>query len=173
VDQVRRRRGDGAELFYVNVRPTIVWLAAIAVSACGGDRVRLSDGPATIGPDARVLTARAPLPVHGPRSELTIRLPTGFHQERDSAGHAAAYSPDRQRITFYVALTFADGTQRALRPNGFVHGGDGFAVQFNEEVPASPGATARGVMVSANVPVQTRRIDWWTGDPRARCFLCL
>jgi len=131
-----------------------------------GDSVVLASTPTTLGPNPTAFTVPGGIPAHGPRIELAVTLPP---EVKLQATHGVGlYLPDGTQVRLEAVSIATDGTKRTLRFGGFESSRAGEAITFWDDVAVAPTARADRVLISANVPVQATRIDWWTGDPSQR-----
>jgi hypothetical protein len=144
----------------------------VAVATCTGDVVRVTQTPVEITQTTRLFAVDGGLPTHGPRSELTVGLPDGYYSDRIPDGGYGVYGPNNRLMHLSAWLVLADGQRRALRFHGVESNGH-FSALFYDPAPGTPGSVARGVELSADTSVSVTHLDWWSGDPASRCFLCL
>ena len=148
----------------------IVVSLVFACSSSSSAPVVVAKGPVHIGPTGVVLTRPGGFLAPGPRDELTIELPSGYHLARNSLSDLRG--PADESILVRAFLIDSSGARRDLGRQGYLIGEE-VTLVFAMDTNSLPGRRWARIELSANVPFRPKRVLFWSGNPGSRCLLCI
>ena len=149
------------------VRLLAIPLSVSCVAGCyTGDHSTISSTRTVVDSAPVVFAPAGGAPAHGPTNRATICMAPQYRL-RTAASGAVLVRDNGSPIILRVFVVFADAPRRQLDFSGYrICPGHGLGPVYSENVPEARRARAKGIVVSANGPVQVESVTWWSGDPR-------
>jgi hypothetical protein len=144
-------------------------LVVLLVAACQRTR-NLVEAPTTIGADPVVLRPSPELAAPGPRIEIWLDMPKGFHTAfgYDSVvgdSGTVLQTPEGRQVEFRAAVLDREWRRREMPRQAYVSGGSALQVLFDFDTTISSGRTFAGLELRASAPVTVGAVRWWSGEP--------